>query len=63
MQLTSPPGEGFSICKTAQGCGSIVSIALEEELKVLDFVLGLKYYSFVLLDQFPLFLHFLTSLD
>ena len=40
----------------------ILSIALEEELKVLDFVLWLNYYYFVLLDCFPLFLHFLTSL-
>ena len=40
----------------------ILSIALEEELKVLGFVLWLNYYYFVLLDCFPLFLHFLTSL-
>ena len=37
-------------------------MALEKELKVLDFVLWLNYYYFVLLDCFPLFLHFLTSL-
>ena len=40
----------------------MLSIALEEELKGLDFVLWLNYYYFVLLDFFPLFLHFLTSL-
>ena len=40
----------------------MLSIVLEEELKVLDFVLWLKYYYFVLLDCFPLFLHFLVSL-
>lgn len=39
----------------------ILSVALEEELKALDFVLWLNYY-FVLLDWFPLFLHFLTAL-
>jgi len=33
-----PPGAHFSICKTAQRtCLRILSIALEEELKVLDF--------------------------
>ena len=36
--------------------------AFEEEIRVLDFVLHLNYYYFVLLDCFPLFLHFLTSL-
>ena len=36
----------------------ILSIVLEEELKVPDFVLWLNYYYFVLLDCFPLFLHF-----
>ena len=39
----------------------ILSTALEEELKVLNFVLWLNYYYFILL-VFPLFLHFLTSL-
>ena len=33
-----------------------------EELKVTDFVLWLNCYYFVLLDTFPLFLLFLTSL-
>ena len=36
--------------------------SLEEELKVLEFVLCLNYYCFFSLDCFPLFLHFLTSL-
>ena len=40
----------------------MLSVALEEEPKVLDFVLWLNCYYFVLLDCFPLFLHFLTSL-
>ena len=30
-------------------------MALEEELSVLDFVLWLSYYYFVLFDCFPLF--------
>ena len=37
-------------------------MSLEEELKVLDFILWLNYYYLVLLDYFPLFLHFLTFL-
>ena len=37
-------------------------MGLEEELNVLDFVLWLNHFNFVLLDYFPLFLHFLTSL-
>ena len=38
MQLTSSPGRGFSICKTAQRTWlRILSIALKGELKVLDF--------------------------
>jgi len=36
-------------------------MALKEELKVLDFVSWLSYYSCIFLDCFPLFLHFLTS--
>ena len=40
----------------------MLSTALEEELKVLDFVPWLKYYYFVLLDYFPFFLRFLASL-
>ena len=34
---------------------------LKAELKVLDFVKCLEYYYFVMLDSFPLFLPFLTS--
>ena len=41
----------------------ILSIVLEEELKVLDFVSQLYYYYFVLLDCFPFFLHILSSLS
>ena len=37
----------------------MLPIALEEQLKILDFVLWL---NFVLLDFFPFFPHFLTSL-
>ena len=40
----------------------ILSITLEKELKVLDCASLLNYYSLVLFDFFPLFLHFLTSL-
>ena len=36
-------------------------MALKEELKVLDFVSWLSYYSCIFLDCFPLFLLFLTS--
>ena len=36
-------------------------MALKEELKVLDFVSWLSYYSCIFLDCFPFFLHFLTS--
>ena len=39
----------------------ILFIALEKELKVLDFTYCLIYYCFVLFD-FSLLLHFLTSL-
>ena len=61
-QLTFPTWWGFSISKTAPRTWlRILSIALEEEIKVLDFVYCLNYYYFVLLDCFPLFLHFLTS--
>ena len=40
----------------------ILSMALKEELKVLDFALWPNYCSFIFLNCFPLFLHFLTSL-
>ena len=36
--------------------------ALEEELKVLDFVQWLSYHYFALFEYFPLFLNFLISL-
>ena len=39
----------------------ILSMALEEELEVLDFVVPLKYYYVVFLDCFLLLLHLLTS--
>ena len=42
---------------------SILSLALEDELKALDFVLWINDYCFVLLDSFPLFLHFLNFPD
>ena len=40
----------------------MLSMALEEELKVLDFVWRFDYCYFVLLNCFYLFQHFLTSL-
>ena len=40
----------------------MLSIALEKELKVLEFVYWPNNYYFVLLDCFSLFLYFLTSL-
>ena len=55
-QLTFPPGGGFSTCKTAPRTWlRILSVVLEEELKVLDFVEWLNYYYSVLLDRFPFF--------
>ena len=55
MQLTFPPGGAFSSRKkTSRIWLRILPIVLEEELKVLDFILWLKYY-FVLLGCFPLF--------
>ena len=39
IHLTLPHGGGFSICETVQGAFlKVLSIALEEELKVFDFV-------------------------
>ena len=35
-----------------------MELVLDEELKALDFVLQPNCYYFVLLDCFPLFLHF-----
>ena len=55
IQLTFLPGRGFSICKPTQECGSVLSIALEEKLKVL-YSVWLNYYDFVLLDCCTLFL-------
>ena len=53
----------FSVSKTAHGRWlRILSLFLEEELKILDFVQWLNYYYFVLFDSFPLLLHFLISL-
>ena len=58
-----PPGGGFSTCKRASGTQlRILSVVLEEELKVLDFVEWLNYYDSVLLDCFPCSQYFLTSL-
>ena len=58
-----PPGGGLSIYKIAHRIWlQILSIALEKELKVLDFAYCLIYYCFVLFDYFSLLLHFLTSL-
>ena len=56
------PGGGFSICKTAQRIWFRLSLVLEGDLKVLDFVYWPKYYYFVLFDCFPFFLLFLSSL-
>ena len=64
MQLTSSTRQGFWNLQNNSGiCLRILSMALEKELKVLDFVLWLNYYYFVLLDCFLLFLYFFfTSL-
>ena len=62
MQLTSSTWWESGFCKNSSKLWlRILSIALEEELKVLDSVLWLNYY-FVLLHCFPLFLHLLSSL-
>ena len=63
MQLTSSTWWAFQYLQNSSRIWlRILSIALEGELNVLDFVQWLNYYYFVLLDCFPLFLHFLTSL-
>ena len=63
MQLTSSTWwEFWYLQNNSRIWLRILSIALEEELKVLDFVLWLNYYYFVLLDWFSLFLHCFTSL-
>ena len=56
--LLQPVGVSVSL-RRLTGYASMVSIALEKELKVL--ARWLNYY-FVLFDCFPLLLHFLTSL-
>ena len=40
----------------------MLPVALKEEQQVLGFAEQLKYYYFILLDHFPFFLNFLTSL-
>ena len=56
-----PPGGSFSICTTAQKTWlRKLSIILEEELKIFDFIEWLKYYF--CLAWLISFLHFLTSL-
>lgn len=63
MQVTSSTWWGFSICKTAQRTRlRILPRALEEGLKIFDFVDWLNYYCFVLFDCFPFILHVLASL-
>ena len=63
IQSAFSTGKGFGICRTAQSIWlRILSVVLEEELKVLDFVYRLNYYYFFLLACFPWFLHFPTSL-
>ena len=52
--LLPPPARGFSVCKTAHRIWlRILSIALEKELKVLDFLQWLTCYYCVLFDCFP----------
>ena len=56
------PVGGFSTCKTAPRTQlRILSIVLEEELMVLDFVEWLNYY-YVLFSSFSVFSHFSDSL-
>ena len=59
MQLTSSTwgeggGESWFLQNNSRICVRMLSIALEEELSVLDFVLWLSYYYCVLFDYFPL---------
>ena len=62
MQLTSSSWWGFWYLQNySRIMLRILSVAHEEELRVLDFVLWLNSH-FVLLVSFPLFLHFLPSL-
>ena len=60
MLLTSPPGGNFSIHRTWL---RILSIAFEEELKILDYACWLNYYYLILLYCFLLFLHFFNFSD
>jgi len=53
---------GIFQARVLEWVATAFSIVLEEELKILDFVSQLYYYYFVLLDCFPFFLHFVTSL-
>ena len=56
--------EGFTICKTAPRTWlRILSIVIDEELNVLDFVEWLNYYYSVWLHSFPFPLYVLTSLS
>ena len=61
--LLLPPDGGPSICKTAHKMWlRILSVALEEELRVLDFSQWLNYHYLASFDCFPLLLSVLTSL-
>ena len=58
MRLTSSAWWGFEYLQNSSRMWlRIASIALEEELKVLDFVLQQNYYYSVWLDCFPLVLY------
>ena len=62
MEFTSPTWCGLQYLQNnSRRWLRILSRVLEEELNVLDLVRPPSYY-FVLLDCFPLFLHFLSSL-
>ena len=53
IQSAFSTGKGFGIGRTAQSIWlRILSVVLEEELKVLDFVYRLNYYYFFLLVVF-----------
>ena len=57
-----PPGGGFSIYKTVHRIWlRILSIALEKEVRFLEYASLLHYYYLVSFDC-SMFLHFLTSL-
>lgn len=63
MQFTSPRVGLQYLQNDSWTWVRMSSTALEKELKTLDFVLRLNYHSVLLLDYFPLCLHFLTSLN